>query len=78
MQHYLTALAHAEKVDINLLNDKYEGWGTHFKKEFLAGLRLIVEGNDKADTTISLASQKLMHSWGDWFNRNVNEIRRLR
>lgn len=78
MRHYRAALAHAEKVDSDFLNEKYEGWGDHFEKECLAGLRLVVEGNDKADATISLAGQKLMDSWGDWFNQNVKEIRKLR
>ena len=78
MRHYRAALAHAEKVDTNFLNKKYEGWGTHFEKEFLSGLRLLVEGNDKADATISLAGQKLMDLWGNWFNNNVKKIRKLR
>ncbi|MFH1957779.1 MAG: hypothetical protein ABIJ15_04815 [bacterium] len=78
MRHYRAALAYAEKVDTDFLNEKYEGWGSHFEREFLAGLRLVVEGNDKADATISLAGQKLMDSWGDWFNQNVKEIRKLK
>ncbi|MDO9464548.1 MAG: hypothetical protein Q7J67_04540 [bacterium] len=78
MRHYRVALAHAEEVDIDFLNQKYDGWGDHFENEFLAGLRLVVEGNGKADATISLAGQKLIDSWGDWFNQNMNEIRKLK
>jgi hypothetical protein len=78
MRHYRAALLHAEKVDTEFLNQKYDGWGTHFEKEFLAGLRLVVDGNDKADAVKSLAGQKLMDSWGNWFNENVDEIRRLK
>jgi len=78
MRHYRASLAHAEKVDTDFLNQKYEGWGDHFEKEFLAGLRLVVEGHDKADAIISLAGQKLMDSWGEWFNQNVKKIRKLK
>lgn len=79
MRHYRAALVHAEKVDADLLNSKYPGWGDHFRTELRAGLRLVVDGYDKADATISsLAGQKLMDSWGDWYNRNVKAIRKLR
>ena len=78
MRQYRTALLHAEEVDTDFLNQKYNGWGTHFEKEFLTGLRLVVEGNDKADVTKSLAGQKRMDSWGDWFNEHVDEIRKLK
>jgi membrane-bound ClpP family serine protease len=77
MRHYRVALVHAEKVDTNFLNEKYDGWGTHFEKEFLSGLRLVVEGDEKVDATISRTGQKLMDSWGNWFNDNVKEIRKL-
>lgn len=78
MQHYRAALAHAEKVDTDFLDAKYDGWGTHFRDEFRAGLRLVIAGNDNADASKSLAGQRLMDSWGDWFNQNVENIRKLR
>jgi hypothetical protein len=78
IRYFRAALAHAEKVDANSLNEKYRGWGTHFEKEFLAGLLLIVEENDKAVPATSLAGQKLLNSWGIWFDQNVEEIRKLR
>lgn len=76
MRHYRSALSHAEKVDTDFLNQKYEGWGTHFEREFLTGLRLVVEGNEKADVVMYLAGRKLMDSWGGWFNDNLNEIQK--
>ena len=77
-RHYRDALIHGEKVDANFLNKKYAGWGAHFEKELLAGLRLVVEGNAKADATTSLTGQKLMDAWGVWFNQNVKDIRKLK
>lgn len=78
MRHYRAAFSNAVEVDIDFLNQKYDGWGTHFEKEFLTGLRLVIEGNDKADASMSVAGQRLMDSWGDWFNDHVKEIRKLK
>jgi len=76
MGHYRAALEHAEKVDTALLDEKYDGWGTHFEKEFLVGLRLVVEGNTKVDAKKTMAGHRLMVAWGKWFEKNVSEIRK--
>ena len=77
MKHYRTALAHAEKVDSDFLNKKFDGWGTHFEKELLAGLRLIVESQNKADSS-SLKGQLLLDSWGRWYDNNVLKLKKLK
>ncbi|GKT07170.1 hypothetical protein [Desulforhabdus sp. TSK] len=78
MKHYRQALAHAEKVDADFLEQKYKGWGQHFDREYRAGLRLVIRGNETADARISLSGQQLMDSWGTWFNANVEAIKRLK
>lgn len=76
--NYRLALNHAEKVDTNILDQKFAGWGDHFEKEFIAGLRFVINGNDKVDATTSLKGQALLDSWGDWFNQHVKEIKKLK
>lgn len=49
MKHYKQALAHAEKVDAEFLEQKYMGWGQHFDQEYRAGLRLVIRGHETAD-----------------------------
>ena len=78
MRHYRAALAHADRVDVAVLNRKYPGWGDHFDHEFRSGIRLVITGHENIDATSSVAGQKLLNAWGDWFNQNVTAIRNLR
>ena len=75
---YRSAITHAKKVDKAVLNQKFPGWGDHFEKEFITGLRLVIEGNEKVDIATSISGQKLLDSWGDWFNAHIDEIRKLK
>lgn len=74
VQLYREALVHAEKVDPKILNSRHAGWGDHFEKEFLAGLRLVVEGYANVDRKPSLAGQKLILAWSEWFRQNSQVI----
>lgn len=78
MNHYRAALAYAEKVDSDLLNKKFDGWGTHFEKELLTGLRLIVESHNKTKTdSSSLKGQLLLDSWARWYDSNILKLKML-
>ena len=78
MRHYRAALAHADRIDVAVLNRKYPGWGDHFDREFRSGIRLVVADQENVDATSSVAGQKLLDAWGNWFNQNVTAIRNLR
>ncbi|MBM4041695.1 MAG: hypothetical protein FJ290_24615 [Planctomycetes bacterium] len=78
MKHYREALAHADKVDSDLLEKRYKGWGEHFDREYRAGLRSVIRGMDTGDATVAISGQRLMQSWGMWYRANVDAIRGLR
>jgi hypothetical protein len=77
-KHYREALGHAEKVNAEFLERKYEGWGQHFDRGYRPGLCLIIRGNETADACESLSGQQLMDAWDTWFNANVDSIRKLK
>jgi hypothetical protein len=78
MLHWMKiAVTRKESVDIELLNSKYNGWGDHFKSEFLDGLRLCIKGFEKSDTRL-IQGQKLLNNWAEWYESNIGSIRKLK
>jgi hypothetical protein len=71
-----SALGEAQHADIADMNKHYPGFGDHFRDEFIAGLKLIVEnGNDSANGPAFIRGQILVHRFGDWFVANEDAIR---
>ena len=75
-QEFRSALSHAERVDAALVVKKYAGWGSHFEREFLKGLRLVVDGSEKGDGPRIIAGQMLILSWDNWYNANCQGLRK--
>jgi hypothetical protein len=74
-EYYSEALEYADKVDIKILEKRYEGWGMHFDQEYREGLRLTIQGFKESNIQKSVRGQTLMSQWGDWFNANINNIK---
>jgi len=70
------ALAEAKLVDIRKLNHRYLDFGNHFRDEFIKGLELYIEGIEKNDNLKMLLGQSLQGNWGDWYDQNIEGIRR--
>ncbi len=75
--NYQLALAEARQVDTNKLNSMYSGLGDHYKNEFIAGIEMFINGFEKSDSDQFLQGQMLLSRWGDWYNQNREEIRKL-
>lgn len=70
------ALAEAKLVDIRKLNHRYLDFGNHFRDEFIKSLELFIEGIEKNDNLKILLGQSLQGNWGDWYDQNIEGIRR--
>ena len=77
VENYKQALAESKQVDIQKLNSDYQGFGDHYKNEFIAGAKMFIDGFEKSDTPKFLQGQMLLQQWGDWYEKNFNAIRNL-
>jgi hypothetical protein len=65
------ALAEAEQADIANMNRYYPGFGDHFRDEFIAGLKLIIDSdNSMQKMPAFLRGQMLESNFGDWYTAN--------
>lgn len=69
------ALAEASAVDINALNQRLEGFGDHYKNEFIKGLKTHIEGFKNNDPDKFLKGQILLDQWGIWYSKNIQKIK---
>lgn len=70
------ALAEAKLADIADMNKRYPGFGDHFRDEFIAGLNLFINGFEVGDGVATLRGQILESQFGDWYQANVDGIRK--
>ena len=77
VDNYRQALTEARQVDIQKLNSDYQGFGDHYKNEFITGAEMFIEGFEKSDTQKFLQGQVLLSQWGDWYEKNFDAIRKL-
>ncbi len=77
VDNYKQALREAKQVDIQKLNSDYQGFGDHYKNEFIAGAEMFIEGFEKSDAQKFLQGQVLLSQWGDWYEKNFDAIRKL-
>jgi len=73
--YYKKALAEVKQCDIKSMNQRYPGFGDHFKSEFMKDLELFISSYEKHDMMSSLASQALLDQWGNWYQANIDGIR---
>lgn len=78
LAYYTKALEEAKKADINYMNKRYQGFGDHFKNEFIGGLELFIKSSETRNMKGLIASQVLLQYWGDWFDANIEGIRHIK
>lgn len=72
------ALDEAKKTDIISMNNHIDGFGTHFRDEFIAGLDKFIVGINTSNNEESLEGQSLLEKWGVWFDENREKIVKLK
>lgn len=76
IQYRKKALAEAKEANIEAMNRHYPGFGDHFKNEFIQGHELFIKSYEAGGVMTSVISQGLLFKWGDWFNANIDSIRK--
>lgn len=72
---YQQALLEAKQVDINILNNQFDGFGNHYKQEFVNGLEILIEGYEKHNQDRFLQGEILLDKWSEWYYINIDSIR---
>lgn len=67
------ALAEAKLVDIDELNEVYDGFGTHYRDEYIKGIKICIEGCKEVDLKKLMKSQLLLSVWQDWYLENIEK-----
>ena len=75
VQYKKLSLNEAFQVDIKLLDKRLDSFGEHYKKEFIAGLELYIDGFDNNDKEKFLMGQVLDNKWGQWYAENIDRIK---
>lgn len=61
------SLSKAEKVNIEKLRKISNEFADHYHGEFIAGLKLLIEGHETSDFRKSLNGQYLLLAFDDWY-----------
>jgi len=69
------SLREAQNVRDGVLSKLHPDLPTHYREEFCEGIRLTIQGFEKADPQISLKGQLLQDKWGDWYEAHLHELR---
>lgn len=69
------ALEEAKKVDIDKLNNHYDDFGNQWRDNYIVGLELFVSGIQEEDNEKSIRGQLLLDDWGDWYAKNIDQIK---
>ncbi|MGD9486922.1 MAG: hypothetical protein AB7W47_02800 [Calditrichaceae bacterium] len=72
------ALKEAVQIDIEKLNEVLNGFGDHYKKEFISGLELFIDGYENNDAEKIIMGQVLLEKWGNWYDDNIDKIKNSR
>ncbi|HNW73306.1 MAG TPA: hypothetical protein PKN44_06750 [Bacteroidales bacterium] len=69
------ALEFGTKCDIEKLNSFYTDLGTHFRDEYLVGLRNLIDGYKDSQSEQIIKAQFLLNKWGEWYTINYKNIK---
>ena len=61
------SLSKAESVDIEKLRKIQNGFAAHYQDEFIAGLKLLIEGHETSDSQKSVEGQYLLLAFDSWY-----------
>ncbi len=62
------ALETAKSVDIEILDSIVAGFGTHFRDDFIRGVRLFLEAVQSSSDEILWRSREALNRWADWYD----------
>lgn len=68
------ALAEAAMVSIEELNNRYPGFGDHYRDEFIQGIKTEVKGYENNEPLTDMRGQFLLNNWGNWYIANREKI----
>lgn len=74
---YESALLEGQKVDIGILNKIYPDFGTNFKKDYVYGVDLLVQGFKSGNQQTGYEGFSSLTKWNNWYSKNVAAIRKL-
>jgi hypothetical protein len=68
------ALETAKSVDIEILDSIVVGFGTHFRDDFITGVRLFLEAVQSSSDDLLRRSREAFNRWADWYDANRERI----
>ncbi len=68
----------ARNVNIQRMDHYLHGFAEHFGKEFIGGLELLDHGYANDDGESLIKGGMLLDAWSAWYNRQHEELRRIR
>jgi hypothetical protein len=69
------SLREAQNVRDEVLSKLHPDLPSHYREEFCEGIRLTIQGFERANPQISLKGQLLQDKWGDWYEAHIHELR---
>ena len=78
VEHLRNGLEEAEKVNLAYVDDQVPGFAAHYKDEFMAGVRLLIEGFENSHTGKSLKGAILLEKWALWNHENRKELGKIK
>lgn len=70
----IMALEAAKSVDIEILNSIVDGFGTHFRDDFMIGVGLFLEAVQSSSDERLGRSRDALNRWADWYDANRARI----
>lgn len=65
----------AVTVDVAELNNIYPDWGTHFSKDFIPGMKLLLEAMETNDKVVIANADASLIRWNQWIGQHGMNIK---
>jgi len=61
-------------VDVEILESIVDGFGTHFRDDFIGGLSLFLDAVHSRSDEMLGRSREALNRWADWYDANRERI----
>ena len=78
ISHCRDALKEARMIDIDEVDSQVPGFADHYRKEFIGGMKLLIEGYDNSDFSKKFKGGLLLDKWAIWNRENNKSLGKIK
>ncbi len=78
IRYFEKGLNQAKLVNIDQIDSQVPGFAVHYKNEFIAGMKSLLEGYENSDSAKKLQGGALLDEWAKWNKENNQKLDKIK